>query len=116
MNFANQYRPTQFEDVIGQPQTVAILSGLARRRTPRNILLSGAFGSGKTSMAKILARAWNCASPTALGSPCGSCDFCCGKYGKAMFECTVTTMAGDSKIGHRPTIRCKPSSSMKRMG
>jgi DNA polymerase III subunit gamma/tau len=97
MNFANQYRPAQFEDVIGQRQTVAVLSGLARRRTSRNILFSGAFGSGKTSMAKILARAWNCATPTALGLPCGSCDFCSGKHGKAIFECTVTTMAGDSK-------------------
>ncbi|WP_441280775.1 AAA family ATPase [Tardiphaga sp. 862_B3_N1_1] len=96
-NFANLYRPTQFEEVVGQRQAVKILSGLALRRKTRSILLSGSFGSGKTSMARILAKAWNCEMPSALGSPCGACRYCRNEGNSPIVECVVTTMNGDAE-------------------
>jgi DNA polymerase III subunit gamma/tau len=96
-NFANLYMPTRFEDVVGQRQAVKVLSGLALRRKPKSILLSGSFGSGKTSMARILAKAWNCERPSALGSPCeGLCQYCRNDRSNPIVECVVTTMIGNA--------------------
>lgn len=50
MNWEEEYRPHSFEDVRGQDVAVRLLSGLARRRAGRSLLLAGAIGSGKMSI------------------------------------------------------------------
>ncbi|MDY0222168.1 MAG: DNA polymerase III subunit gamma/tau [Desulfobacterium sp.] len=73
---ALKYRPQTFDEVIGQPQvtttlTNAILSG----RVPHAILLTGPRGTGKTTIARIIAKAMNCANgPTP--TPCNVCKSC----------------------------------------
>src|SRR5579871_5027394 len=73
---ARRYRPQQFADVIGQEAVVrALTNALQSNRVAHAYLFTGARGVGKTSTARILARALNCINgPTA--TPCGDCDAC----------------------------------------
>lgn len=71
-----KYRPTVFEDVAGQETTVKILKNqIISRRVGHAYLFSGIRGTGKTTLAKIFARAVNCTNPVD-GSPCGECAVC----------------------------------------
>lgn len=73
-----KYRPKVFADVVGQPQvTVTLKSELTRGRVSHAYLFTGSRGTGKTTCAKILARAVNCLDP-ADGDPCGKCEICRG--------------------------------------
>lgn len=76
MSLAAKYRPQTFGDVWGQPTVVRVLSSLIQRRVGASILLHGAVGSGKTTMARIYGRGLNCSAPSADGSPCLSCKHC----------------------------------------
>jgi DNA polymerase III subunit gamma/tau len=73
---ARRYRPQQFDDLIGQEPIAKALSGAIRAgRVGHAYLFTGARGVGKTSAARIFAKALNCLegqTPT----PCGVCDIC----------------------------------------
>ncbi len=75
---ADRYRPTRFEEVVGQERTVKILSALVlANRRAEDLLLFGSVGSGKTSLVRIYGWALNCLEPNpANGSPCGTCLEC----------------------------------------
>lgn len=76
-NLAVKYRPTKFEDVIGQTSIVANLKGHLKASELGNVLIfAGAHGCGKTTMARLLAMAVNCEDPDADGNPCGKCESC----------------------------------------
>ena len=70
------WRPQRFDEVIGQEQTVTALRNSVRlKKTSHAYLFAGPRGTGKTSLAKILARAVNCEQP-AEGEPCNECPTC----------------------------------------
>lgn len=70
------WRPVRFGEVVGQEHVTRTLrNALAAGRAAHAYLFCGPRGTGKTSVAKILARAANCAAPEA-GEPCGRCPAC----------------------------------------
>ena len=71
-----KWRPTSFEDVKGQDHIVQTLKNqIVSQRIGHAYLFCGTRGTGKTSIAKIFARAVNCEHP-ADGSPCNECPTC----------------------------------------
>ena len=73
-----KWRPKTFEDVSGQPQVTKTLKNeLKSGRLSHAYLFTGSRGTGKTSSAKILAKAINCLNPID-GDPCCECEICKG--------------------------------------
>lgn len=71
-----KYRPRVFSDVYGQDHIVNVLvNQIKGDRVSHAYLFTGSRGTGKTTCAKIFARAINCKSPID-GSPCGKCEAC----------------------------------------
>src|SRR5579859_6601616 len=80
---ARKYRPSTFADMIGQDAMVRTLSNaIATGRIAHAFVLTGVRGIGKTTTARIIARALNCIGPDGKGGPtiepCGVCENCVG--------------------------------------
>lgn len=78
---ARKYRPSTFDQLIGQEAMVRTLTNAINSgRLPHAWMLTGVRGIGKTTTARIIARALNCTGPDSKGGPtikpCGVCDAC----------------------------------------
>ncbi len=74
---ARKYRPKRFTDVVGQQGvTITLRNALKSGHLAQSFLFCGPRGVGKTTCARILAKAINCLNPTAEFEPCGQCDSC----------------------------------------
>ncbi len=72
------YRPQQFQDMVGQEHiTKTLQNALLQQKLSHAYLFSGPRGTGKTSAAKIIAKAVNCAKAP-VAEPCNECEACVG--------------------------------------
>ena len=112
---ARKWRPQRLEDVIGQSHVVKTLTNaISGKRIAHAYLFSGARGIGKTSVARILAKALNCVkgpSPT----PCNQCDACreiTGSTSLDVLEIDGASNRGIDEIRElRENVRYLPSKS-----
>ncbi len=74
---ARKYRPQSFREVLGQDAIVTTLKNAIKRRSLAHAYLwCGARGTGKTTLARVLAKALNCQQPTPDCEPCNQCSSC----------------------------------------
>lgn len=72
-----KYRPSNFEDLVGQSEIASIIKHeIINNKISHAYLFSGPRGTGKTSTAKIIARMINCSNLSSDGIPCGECESC----------------------------------------
>lgn len=78
MSLDTKYRPSSFNDVLGQEGSIKVLREYIKTGTGfhQSYLFAGPFGSGKTTLARILARALLCDNVSSEGDPCGECSSC----------------------------------------
>jgi DNA polymerase-3 subunit gamma/tau len=99
---ARQYRPQKLSELVGQDTLVKILTqSIERNRLPHAFLLHGIRGVGKTTTARILAKAINCTGEDGQGSltpdPCGVCEDCLAISGDRHLD--VVEMDAASRTG-----------------
>lgn len=80
-------RPQTFREVSGQniPKAVLKAMALSPKTSPRTIILEGEYGTGKTSCARIFAKALNCSHKLKDGDACGKCEECMQDSSKSIF-------------------------------
>lgn len=78
MSYYHSYRPQQFRDLLGQDHVRAVLlEALKQDRLSHAYLFCGTRGTGKTSTARLLAKAINCIAPNRKDNePCNACEVC----------------------------------------
>lgn len=102
-----RFRPSGFDGLIGQDHIVRTLTNqINTGRIGHAYLFCGARGTGKTSAAKIFARAINCLSPV-NGSPCGKCEVCKALADSANLDILEMDAASNNKVENVREIREK---------
>ena len=107
-----RFRPQTFDEVIGQEHIVSTLVNQVKTgKISHAYLFTGSRGTGKTSCAKIFARAINCLNPIE-GSPCGKCDNCVALKSSNnvdIFEIDAASNNGVNEIRElRETVKYPP--------
>lgn len=100
-----KYRPLTFEDVVGQEHIVKTLRNqIAAGSISHAYLFCGTRGTGKTTCAKILARAVNCAEPQG-GDPCNACPQCQGILNESTMDVVEIDAATNTGVGDVRELR-----------
>lgn len=100
-----KYRPRTFDEVVGQESiTKTLKTQVATGRLSHAYLFTGTRGTGKTSCAKILARAVNCEHPVD-GNPCNSCAACRSIESGACMDVLEIDAASNNGVDHVRALR-----------
>ena len=100
-----KWRPSVFEDVVGQNHIVETLKNqINTNKIAHAYLFCGSRGTGKTSTAKIFSRAVNCQHPV-NGNPCNECETCKGILNNSIFDVVEIDGASNNKVDDIRAIR-----------
>ncbi|MFI3169849.1 MAG: DNA polymerase III subunit gamma/tau [Faecalibacterium sp.] len=100
-----KWRPLTFQDVIGQTAIVtALRNQIATEHIGHAYLFTGVRGTGKTSCAKIFAKAINCMHPNE-GDPCGACEACCGIENGSILDVVEMDAASNNGVDNIRDLR-----------
>lgn len=100
-----KYRPKTFDDVVGQAHiTQTLKSQVEGGRLTHAYLFTGTRGTGKTSCAKILAKAVNCQHPIG-GNPCNECPSCAGIDSGRIMDVLEIDAASNNGVDHIRALR-----------
>ncbi|SET71812.1 DNA polymerase-3 subunit gamma/tau [Natronincola peptidivorans] len=108
-----KFRPQVFEDVVGQnPITTTLKNQIKAKSISHAYLFSGTRGTGKTSTAKIFARAVNCLQPEDF-NPCNQCEVCKGILTESIMDVVEIDAASNNGVDHirelRENVKYPPS-------
>ena len=103
--FYRKYRPSTFTDVVGQEHITKTLENAVKTgKTSHAYLFTGSRGTGKTSCAKILAKAVNCINPHD-GNPCNECEICKGIDSGAILDIIEIDAASNNGVDNIRDLR-----------
>ena len=110
----NKYRPQRFADVVGQQHIIRILqNSLAHNRVSHAYLFSGDRGTGKTTVARILAKAINCLEGV-QPEPCNRCENCLNVGRESFLDLIEIDAASNTSVDDiralREAVRYRPAS------
>ena len=101
-----KWRPLTFSDVTGQDHIVDTLKNeILSGRIAHAYLFCGTRGTGKTSLAKIFARAVNCLNPLENGDPCNQCEICRGILDGSIMDINEIDAASNNGVDSIRDIR-----------
>ena len=100
-----KFRPLTFDEIVGQEHIVkTIKNEIINNRVGHAYLFNGGRGTGKTSAAKILARAVNCLNPQ-NGEPCNECEICKAALDGSLTDIVEMDAASNNSVEDVRTIR-----------
>ena len=102
---ARKYRPTSFDSVVGQQAlTTTLKNAVKSGKLAHAYLFCGPRGVGKTTCARIFAKAINCLTPTADGEACGQCESCQAFNEQRSFNIFELDAASNNSVEHIKTL------------
>ena len=103
---ARKYRPTSFDTVVGQQAlTTTLKNAVKSGKLAHAYLFCGPRGVGKTTCARIFAKAINCLTPTAEGEACGQCESCQAFNEQRSYNIFELDAASNNSVEHIKSLK-----------
>ncbi len=103
-----KWRPAQWDEVIGQQHVVQTLrNAVAADRVAHAYLFAGPRGTGKTTLARLVAKAVNCTAADPKARPCGECENCKGVSNGAFLDLIEIDAASNTSVEDVRSLRDK---------